>query len=184
MFRSTTTIKNASGNASAKRPLRRLIALGAPLAFLALAAPAANAEPWFHITFGDWGRRPQHREPERRPPVVITRPVSVRPEYRRPVEEVPCDLRFTAYQTRDTVILIATGENRSAGYATCLEVCGDGFAPTVTLRNTTPRDACSQVISRFEVSGSFRAKDCLRTITVRVADRCFQVPVTEVRALS
>ena len=183
MFRTSTTITNASTHASAKRPaFRRLIALGAPLAFLGLGASAVQADPWFRISFGDhgWGRG--HREPVCRPPVVIGPEIRIE---RRPVEVVPCDLRFTAYQTGNTVLIFVSGENRSAGFTTCLAACDDGWAPTVTLRNTAPLDNCgAQVITRFEVSGSFEARHCLQRISVRVAGQCFEVPVSQVQRLS
>src|SRR5262245_61014160 len=99
---------------------RRSLLTAASLALIGAAAPIASAEPWFRISFGDGWGRPRNRHVVRQPPacpppVIVTPPVVV-----RRVEVVPCDLRFTAYQTGDTVIVIVNGTNTSGGFETCL----------------------------------------------------------------
>ena len=158
---------------------RSLTAFAAPLALLAASAPVFSANPW------TWtGRvRVQHR-----PPIVVARGPRHAPPpvvIVRQVEAFPCELRLSAYQTRDTVIVMANGANGSAGYVTCLAVHGEHhLSPTVVLRNTAPAACVSQVVTPFEVTGSFRTRSCLRTLSVRVADRCIEVPVVQVPGIS
>ena len=112
--------------------------------------------------------------------MVVPAPVVV-----RRVQVVPCDVRFTAYQTGDTVIVIVNGTNTSGGFETCLttETHRD-FTTSVVLRNLSPAQCATQCVTPFEVSGSFRVRGCVRSVEVRIADRCFQVPVTEIRQIS
>lgn len=161
----------------------------ASIALIGAAAPMASAEPWFHISFGNWGSHPRViRQPACPPPVVVARPPVVvvrQPVVVRRVEVVPCDLRFTAYQARDTVIVIANGTDTTGGFETCLSSrTGRDFSTTVVLTNTSPAQCATQCVTPFEVSGSFRVRGCVRTVEVRVADRCLQVPVTQVQSLS
>lgn len=159
---------------------RRLTAFAAPLALLAASAPVISADPW--IWSGQF--RVQHR-----PPIVVARGPRHAPPppvvIVRQMEAFPCELRLSAYQTRDIVIVVANGANGSAGYATCLTVHGEhDRSPTVVLRNTAPAACVSQVVTPFEVTGSFRTRSCLRTLSVRVADRCLEVPVVQVPGIS
>ena len=102
----------------------RLSLTAASLALIGAAAPLANAEPWFRLSFGDgWGshgrgRHVVHQPPACPPPVVVLPPCPPPVVVRQQV--VPCDLRFAAYQTRDTVIVIVNGTNTSGGFTTCL----------------------------------------------------------------
>ena len=160
---------------------RTTLVRSAALALIGVCAPLASAEPWFRISFGDHGRgRPG--------PVVIHRPEI----HRGPVvryercEVLPCDLRFTAYQAGDTVIIVATGTNRTAGFTTSFgRVDSDHRGATLTLCNLSAQDSCAaEVLTGFSVSGSFHARQALRCVSVRVAGQCFEVPVTQTQCLS
>lgn len=117
------------------------------------------------IRIGDkdrgWGRGRDHRE-------------------RRIEEEVPCDLHLSAYQSRDTVILVATGSNRSGGFTTTFAPCDlNDRTPEVRLVNTPARDACTQGITPFDVSSSFHSRHQLGCIKVIVAGRSYDVHVKQ-----
>jgi hypothetical protein len=93
---------------------------------------------------------------------------------------VPCDLHLSAYQSRDTVIVVAMGSNRTGGFTTTFAPCDlDDRRPEVRLVNTPGRDACAQVMTGFEVSSSFHTHHQLGCIKVRVAGQCFDVHVTQ-----
>jgi len=169
--------------------------IAATLVALAAATPAFAAQPWFSFRLGDRPDRPvrssgpdRYHRPQPAvcpPPVVVYGHPQHRPIEYRAVEEAPCDLSFTAYQAGDTIILIARGTNRAAGYCTALTACDTrGSQPVVTLRNTSPNSCTAQVMTPFEVSGSFRAYGCVQTIEVRVAGACHRVCVTQVGRLS
>lgn len=105
-----------------------------------------------------------------------------RPQHRVPTDEVPCELKLQAFQAGDQVILIATGENHSRGYTTCLKACDlDGRTPEVILVNTPPRDRCDEGRREcFEVKGSFRVHCEVREIEVKIAGECKRVSVCQV----
>lgn len=162
-------------------------ALLAALAVLGASSPMLGDEPWFKR--GDWrgDRRDKgvHRvEPRRVPrtPVVVIGRTPVVHEVRR--DEAPCSVSFTAYQAGETVILIARGSNPHAGYATSLSACTfHGGGAHVTLCNVAPAHCGAAVVTPFEVSGSFRSRECLRTIEVQVAGMCHHVSVIQVGAI-
>ena len=165
---------------------RNTLNRSAALALIGACAPLASADPWLRFQFGnDHSRREQVHI---RGPVVCRepqRPVFVPVRIQR-VEVLPCDLQFSAYQSRDTVIIIASGTNRSAGFATSFGAIESGsWAPALTLCNLSPDSECAaQVVTPFSISASFHAHSALRCISVRIAGQCIEVPVTQTRCLS
>ncbi len=125
-----------------------------------------------------------------REPVVVRGPVVSRPRPQHVVVAQPCDvmpqdLRITAYQTHDRVIVLITGTNHSAGYATSLtDVDTSCEVPTLTLRNTAPMHASAQCLTGFSLNAAVRSRETLCTIRVLVAGRTVEVPVTQVPTLS
>lgn len=172
---------------TARTTLRRRLALaGAPIALLGLAAPmlGAGADPWW-IRAGFGHSRGHDQVVIRTGPVCDQRQVIVREPVC--VEVIPFDLHFSAYQSQGTVIVVATGSNRTGGFETCLTGRDiHDSTPTLILRNTAPgRGVCvTQAITCFSVSASFYSRCALSTVTVRVADTCVEVPVVQVRSLS
>jgi hypothetical protein len=162
---------------------RATLARTAALALIGACAPLASAEPWFSFHWGTWdhGRRPVVVQ---RVPVVRHEPVFVPVRHQR-VEVLPCDLRFAAYQSRDTVIITATGANRAAGFCTSLTACDmNGATPAITLLNSSPDECGAQVITPFSLTASIHSHRTLRCITIRAAGQCFEVPVTQAQCLS
>lgn len=163
---------------------RRLALLAAPAAVLGLVAPAlaGGADP-------RWDGRSERQVGGIR--IVLgggTRPIGRPAPVCRPVirEVMPCDLSVTAYQSGDTVIVVATGTNRSGGFTTTLAICGARSAtPEVLLGNSIRTDRCAtQAITPFNVQGSFRTRHRLCTLRVKVAGECLTIPVTQVACLS
>ena len=161
----------------------------AALALIGVCAPLASAEPWFSFRW-DHGRHNGRHEPV----VIVGGPVVCR-EPQRPVyvpihvqrfEVLPCDLHLAAYQSRETVIVVATGTNRSEGFCTALTACElNEWAPTLTLRNTSPETDCAaQGATAFTLSASIRSCHALRCITVHVAGQSYEVPVVQTQCLS
>jgi hypothetical protein len=159
--------------------IRSTLVRNAALALIGISAPLASAEPWYRF---DWG----HGRRDRDRVVVVRQPeVVVVPERRiQRVEVLPCDLRFSAYQAGDTVIVNATGTNRGGGFSTDFSrLAGDHWGSTLTLCNLSPADRCAEVITPFSVSASFHAKPGLRCLTVRAAGQSFEVPITQAPCL-
>ena len=159
---------------------RTTLVRSAALALIGVCAPLASAEPWFRFHFGSGRGRPS--------PVVIHRTEAHRwpaPRYER-CEVLPCDLHFSAYQAGDTVIIVATGTNNTAGFSTSFgHAETDHRGATLTLCNLSAQDDCAaRVPTAFSVSGSFHARQTLRCVSVRVAGQCFEVPVTQTQCLS
>jgi hypothetical protein len=158
--------------------------LASALAVVGAASPVLAQDSWFRIVLGGG-----HREHDRRP-VVISRPrhdgTICRPEpVCKPIEEFPCDLSFTAYQAGDTVILVARGSNRAAGFCTSLSASeGWGRSHEIVLHNVAPVQCGGQYRSTFEVNGSFTSCERLQCLKVRIADQCREVPVTQVGRIS
>jgi hypothetical protein len=172
---------------------RRLALLAAPAAVLGLVAPAlaGGADPrWdgrsdrqgggIRIVLGGGSLAIGRSAPACRP---VTPPPIRRPVIR---EVMPCDLSVTAYQSGDTVIVVATGTNRSGGFTTTLAICGARSAsPEVLLGNSIRTDQCAtQAVTPFNVQASFRTRHRLCTLKVKVAGECLTVPVTQVACLS
>lgn len=108
------------------------------------------------------------------PPVVISRPIPVCED------TAPCEISFSAYQCRDTVIVAINGANNRAGFSTTV-TCADAscWTPTLTLRNVGPRDCSCDVRSSFSLTTSLRVTRCVSSVNVVVAGRTYSVPVTE-----
>jgi hypothetical protein len=163
------------------RTTKRRTIIASALGVLGAASPMFAAEPWFRIS---WGHSDARRER-----VVIREPRRERwPEVRHEaprVEEIPCDLRLSAYQTKDTVVVVARGTNRAAGYATALSSCGvRGRAPELVLHNLAPQSCGAQVQTAFEVTGSFTSCERVACLKVIVAGKTYDVGVTQVCPLS
>jgi len=153
----------------------RLTSLILAAGFIGLAAPQMGAGPEvkrqaaglsFHppgfgkiqVRFGD----------RRRPEVVHVHNVA------------PCELDLSAFQSGSTVIVVANGANHESGYITRFEACDvNDRTPEITLMNTRGRDACAQVLTRFETTGSFNSRRQLSCIQVRVGDRVQEVRVVQ-----
>ncbi len=112
------------------------------------------------------------------------RPEIRRVEIRRVEEVLPCDLRFSAYQSRDTVIIVATGTNRGTGFQTGFQACNiHDRTPELRLMNTSRCEPCGQVTTAFEVSSSFHTRHQIGCIKVIVAGRAFDVHVVQTPCL-
>lgn len=160
----------------------RLSAVASVLTVLGAAGPLSADNPWFwsgpargrggvKIVIGP--PRPAHPPRPARPPQVC-----------EPVDEAPCQLEVSAYQTRDTVIVVASGANKAGGYVTTFSACDTrGRTPSLTLRNTPPAHCGTQVITPFDVTGSFRSRQRVHHITVSIAGQTRTVRVTQVPSL-
>jgi hypothetical protein len=166
---------------------RKSMMVVAAAAVLGATAPMLADGPWFGVRLGGPDRdRWQTRRPQARPPVVVHPPRAPHsPHSHRPVEEAPCELTMTAYQAGDTVILIARGTNRAAGFVTSLLACAShAGTPEVTLSNSAPAHCGAEVHTAFEVSGSFRSHRAIHTLDVHVAGVCHHVHVCQVGRMS
>lgn len=175
MFATLSNLRN-------RTTFRGLAILAAAGGILTLAATSDAAEPWH------WRGRGHDRVvivarptpsvviSAPRPPVIVTTVPDV----------VPSDLHMSAYQSRDTVIVLITGCNPSTGYTTALtgvERAGDG-CPTIVMRNTPCGDAAVATLTQFSLNASVHSYSPISTVMVRVAGQVYQVPVTQVQALS
>lgn len=153
----------------------RIAMLAAPLALAGLAAPMMGAGP------RDWHFGLGRHEP-RRVEVVVRAPAPV--IVHRPVDVMPCDLRITAYQARDTVFVMVSGTNTSGGYTTSLAAVDTrDRCPRLVLRNI-PGDGCgTQALTPISINAAFRADRDVSEVQVRIGDRVISVPVCEVACL-
>lgn len=113
----------------------------------------------------------------------VCRPVVVRPAAAPVCREVmPCDLKLSAYQSGNTVIVIASGSNHTGGFRTTLTATDvhDG-TPELVLCNLAPSGCATQCITTFESRASFETCHRLRCVKVRVAGQCLDVPVAQVK---
>lgn len=111
-----------------------------------------------------------------RPPVIHPAPALV--------NVAPHALDIDAYQSGDTVIVLARGDNTTGGFATSLERIVDGRFDGVVnlvLHNIgpayTPRTFRAEACVPFSVSGGFRTDERVSEIKVIVAgvERCIPV---------
>lgn len=157
---------------------RRFALVAAPLAILGAAVPAADAadrDGWW------WGRGRHEERTSVGVHVDIGIPVVIaHPAPRVIYDEVPAGLGFTAYQSRDRVIVLINGTNRAAGFRTSLSAAGDALV----LHNLVPDDGCRGGPSAFTISGSICSPRELHQVCVRIGDRSFEVPVTCIPTLS
>ncbi len=170
MFRSLNRSSLSSFSSALVRSRAGLIA--GSLAVAASAAPLMGAGPW------EWHRRPGQRE-------VIVRQ-EYHPEYRpviieRITEVEPCGVSFNAYQSGDTVMIFATGTNRTGGFTTSLGAL-DTFGHKVTLKlcNIAPQGCVTQAITPFSINAAIHADCELSTIEIVVGGRQVCVPVCRV----
>ncbi len=116
--------------------------------------------------------------------VTIGFPTKHKPQVRHAEEVLPCDLRLTAYQSRDTVIIVATGTNRSTGFTTAFQACDiRDRSPELRLMNTSSCEPCGQVMTGFEVSSSFHTRHQISCIKVVVAGHAYDVHVVQTPCL-
>ena len=129
---------------------------------------------------GNWERgRGPHPRPVYRVEPVIVRPVVIQPVY---AELAPRTLDLQAYQSGDTVIVLARGENTTAGFTTSLERERDGRSDgstRITLHNVGPvRQAFrAEVCTPFSVTGGFETRERLSEIKICIGgeERCIPV---------
>ena len=169
-------------NLVSKLASSRTALAAAPLALAAMAVPMMGAGPWY------WHYPSRHLAVVVRPdPLVVfsapaVTPVVVAPV---PVDVMPDGLTFTAYQSRDTIMLFASGSNRTGGFATALRTIDvrDAFAH-VQLCNTAPCGPAVQAISPFSTSAALHVDRPLSSMEVRVAGQVMSVPVVQVASIS
>jgi len=168
---------------------RKLALVAAPLVLAGAAVPLMGAGPWyFGVDFAhrDHGRREVIVRTE--PRIIVAAPAPVVIAAPACVEVSPYDLHISAYQARGggAIMVFVNGSNRTGGYTTTLSAddCR-GAAPILTLHNTAAIGICTQALSSFNINAAVRADGGreVRCITVRVADRAIEVPVTCVATL-
>ncbi len=160
---------------------RTTLVRSAALALIGVCAPLASAEPWFRFSFDNGWHRGRAKVVVREPEVCR---VPERPRYVR-TEVLPCDLHFSAYQAGETVVVVATGTNRTAGFSTTFGSIGiSQWSPVLALCNLSAESDCvPQCPTPFSVSASFHARRDLRCFSIRVAGQVFEVPVTQTQCL-
>lgn len=174
-------------------PFRSRFALGAAgLAMVATAAPLMGAGPedWrIDWSFGrdrdrDRDRGRDHDRGRGRDTIVI------RPSFPAPrphlAEVLPANLSITAFQYRDTIMIHASGENRSGGFTTSLSAIDTRCAePILYLTNIGPASHgfSTQACIPFTINGAIRVDREVRCISVRIAGQSVHVPVTCVAGL-
>lgn len=154
----------------------------AALCLVALGAPLMGAG------IDGWGKRHGRSSPQVVSRVEVN--IGFPSPFRQPVvvrhgeEVLPGDLRLTAYQSGDTVIVVATGTNRSTGFNTAF-VGQDVHdrSPELRLMNTSRGEPCAQVLTAFEVSASFHTRHRVECIRVIVAGRAFDVHAVQTPSL-
>ncbi len=144
----------------------------ASLAIAASAAPLMGAGPW------EWRSRPSHKEiivcEEDRPSIIA-----------QPIDVAPCEIQFAAYQSRDTIMIFATGANSTGGFNTSLRALDTrGHTLRLQLCNLAPIGLATQCITPFSLNAAIHAKRGVCTIDVRVGDRLICVPVVQVALIS
>lgn len=174
---------------------RRKLAVLAPLAVVSVAGATYAADPWDH-----WHRNRHEvfvrRGPEvvieARPRVVVTEPPVVVAQTPPVIvtaargDIVPSEVHFSAYQTRDAVIVLVSGTNSGAGYATSLTAVDTGqWTPTLQMRNCPPGgDVIAGAATPFILNAAIHVTHALSSVNIVVAGQTYQVPVTEVQSLS
>ena len=169
---------------SLRSTTRSCIALaGASLAALAAAAPMMGAGPW-DLRCSPWGKEIELRVEPRQDYRHNQRP-EYRPQVFAPADVAPCDLNITAFQSRSTIMIFATGTNRSGGF--CTSFCSldsRDSAPRIQLHNTAPSGYANQCISPFSINAALHTDRCVSKIEILVGDHFICIPVQEVPGIS
>ncbi len=107
-----------------------------------------------------------------------------RPEVRRHDHTAPCELELSAFQSGNTVIVVARGANRESGYVTRFEACDlNDRTPEVHLVNERGHGHCAQVITRFEATASFTSRRQITCLKVRIGHDVREVRVVQTPCL-
>jgi hypothetical protein len=107
-----------------------------------------------------------------------------RPEIRKHDHAAPCELELSAFQSGNTVIVVAKGANRESGYITRFEACDlNDRTPEVHLINQRGHGHCAQMITRFEATGSFTSRRQISCLKVHVGNQCHEVRVVQAPCL-
>lgn len=101
------------------------------------------------------------------------------------IEERPSDVHLRAIQAGSTVIVFATGSNRTGGFTTTFDRVSDGYGPPrLVLQNVRDTRAyATQCITPFDVRGFIEVRGCVSEIKVCVAGQEICVPVEAVGAV-
>ena len=144
-----------------------------------------GAGPW------DWHSRSHDTEIEIRVEPRREIRVEVRPERRpqvlaiAPVEVAPYDLRITAFQSRSTVLIFASGSNRTGGFCTALRSLDHPKSgPRIQLSNVAPILCETQAITPFSINAALHVPRTVSKIDVLVGDRYLCIPVEQVAGIS
>lgn len=102
----------------------------------------------------------------------------------RITEVEPCGVSFNAYQSGDTVMIFASGTNRTGGFTTSLgAIDTHGHSVTLKLCNIASQGYCTQAITPFSINAAIHADCALSTIDVIVGGRKVCVPVSQVACI-
>lgn len=164
----------------------RSIRVGLVAGLVGLAVPLMGAGP--EVTIGGiafdppgFGKFKVRIGSPRRPD---NRHYEPRPQPRRDHFAMPCELDLSAFQSGNTVIVVANGANHESGYITHFEACElSGGTPEVHLHNHRNSDHCAHVLTRFEATGSFTSRRQISCIKVRLGDQCREVRVIQTPCL-
>lgn len=138
-------------------------------------------------------------------PVVVQQPAPVVVQQPAPVQQVsvvaaptpapaapsrvyrdvaPSELNISAFRTGDTIMVLVNGVNTMEGYSTSLTINDVNSDAVLVLHNEPPVVTQNLKNSGFTVNASVRLAGNPKSIGVRVADRTYQVPVTDVQSVS
>lgn len=118
------------------------------------------------------------------PPVVLSQqPPAAAPNF---PDVIPAQLGFAAYQSQGTIIVVVTGANHGTGFNTSLtSVDTAGWAPSLLMRNTpTCAEAPGEANAPFNITAALHVTHAVSAISIKIADKTYQVPVTEAPSLS
>jgi hypothetical protein len=127
---------------------------------------------------------PQQSAASGQPPVVLSQqPPAATPSY---PDVVPAQLGFAAYQSQGTIIVVVTGANNCASYTTSLtSVDATSWSPSLLMRNTpTGAERAGEASAPFSITAALHVTHAVSAISIKIADKTYQVPVTEAPSLS
>lgn len=96
----------------------------------------------------------------------------------------PNDLSISAFRTGDTIMVLVSGTNSMEGYSTSLSINDVQSDATLVLHNEPPLVTQNLRNTAFNVNASIRLSNAPKTIGVKVAEKVYQVPVTEVASVN